>query len=443
MKLFSIFVTGIIVTLISGCASKEVLGKEGKWTKINSDYSEENQFDLDKEACLGKSNTVSVPAYTPTYVPSSTPSYTSGTINTYNQSTNSFSTSTYSGYSSPSGGFAGGFANGVAMAANSARNDAIEAQSIIFNNCMKNLGWEKYSRETATFSVSFSKDRAYFSTADTKYTLNNNYRSLLYGFNREKARNDVKSNIEQEKINSEKIKYIEEYALKEIDKTTTSEAYKFLGDIYSAGIFIDQNLEKAESYYKRAGEFNEISSIEILAKFYRTGRFRFSEKTNLNKINPSESLFWYKKLSGFYIPKIQEEKMLAGIIHYLNPDNVAEARYYVGVEYIKGTNIEPNVQLGLNYIRDAAERSNKLAQMELAIYYYEIGDKQKFKYWFDKALFQQYMTIFMYTDVSELAVFSKKEYIRTLLKIKYDIDPNSNTKYTDFFKGITSISSGY
>lgn len=422
----------------------------GKWTSLNEDYMEPNQFDLDRDYCDGKTEQVNIPAYIPYSAPQTTPSNFSGTINTYNYNTNSFSNSAYSGSIAPAGGgFASGLSQGIANSAAianaSARNQAYEKQNRIFSTCMKNFGWEKITSDANELSnIFYDANEVYLSKIMT----------LDYD-NRENARLKLKSNKDLYEKSQRFLTDLISLVDKNPDIKYTALSSKLLARIYLDGIIIEPSVDKYMYYLKKSAELGyveaqiEYADVKYTGEIYNmydksdSGPGKTSTYNNLLNIN--EAIYFYKQIATKYIPKIYDEKLAAGIGKNNKPqgafitifsryENILKARYVLGVEYFKGQNVEPNEKLGIEYITNTAERGYDIASWELFFYYYDKGEIKKSVYWMNTSFREDFPEVRSAYFLDALKIKNNKEvYLFALAEFKIQY-PNENlsSKATSF-----------
>lgn len=436
MNLNYLILTLTSALILTGCQPNTPDSNNvGKWTSLNEDYMEPNQFDLDRDYCDGKTEQVHIPAYVPYSAPQTTPSYFSGTVNTYNYNTNSFSNSTYSGTVTPTGGgFASGFSQGLsnsaAIANASARNQAYEKQNRIFSTCMKNFGWEKITSDSNELSNIFY---------DAHSTYLSKIKTLGYG-NRDTVRQKLKSDKDLFEKSQNFLSALISLVDKNPDIKYTAQSSKLLAHIYLDGIIVEPSVDKYMYYLKKSAELGFVEAqIEYADVKYTGSIFNMYDKSDYsshgkvsvynNLVNINEAIYFYKQIATKYIPKVYDEKLVAGLGASSRPQgsiitiasqykDILKARYMLGTEYFKGQNIEPNEKLGIEYITNAAERGYDIASWELFFYYYDKSDIKKSVYWMNTATREEFPEVMSAYFLNTLKIKNSEEYLYKLAEFK-------------------------
>ena len=141
--------------------------------------------------------------------------------------------------------------------------------------------------------------------------------------------------------------------------------YNLIGDLYFYGMFVDQNYDKAISWYEKSANMNDDRGQYNLALCYEFG---YGTIKDLNK-----AISWYEKSAK---------------------NNNTDAEYTLGYLYYKGKGVEQNYEFAVHWYIKAAEKGHMLAQYNLAICY-EFGNGvsqnyEKVIYWYEKSAEQGY-----------------------------------------------------
>ena len=409
-----------VIFIFNGCVRQPEVGYEnvGRWTRIDDDFTEKNQFELDKNYCSGNSFQTFTPIYIPTTLSNqANGSYRlSGTIqsNNYNQGTTTSNfTGTATPYVSSGGSFANGFANGYAMMSNAmARRAAQEREDKIFNDCMINLGWEKISRETVDFTKRYYEYHLQYYAEIVSLRSKNEFKadlnSLLPGTDRNKIKEYLKKNALQVKYDAI-VKVLEDYVSKNQDIEMTAKATKLLAKIYQDGLIVNLDYDKYMQLLIKSANLGENDAQFELANIYMTGKINdyvtFKAYSDISLKSNEKAIYYLKKVAQRHIPKDDEDALLLGNGRAMNAktpfgliskyEKILQARHMLGSEYIHGKYIEKNEELGLEYIKNAAERDLPEAKMDLALYYlYQhpglglTSNHNKVMYWLKRAILQ-------------------------------------------------------
>lgn len=399
-----------IILIMTGCSHNTMnINHEnsniGKWYKGNIDYINKNQFQLDKNYCTGVSSVIQIPAYMPSVtVDVDTPQYNiNGSYTNFNYNTGQYSYGNFNGITQAIG------SRSVTIdysSANINRAIAIREKNKLWQECMQSLGWEQFTKEVDIFAKKYWK----YNNKIMKV-----YNQLMQdNISYLKTKLYTKKNLnisKQEKI-TKRLKLtqslipikneLELYISKNLDKTYTSYALYSLAKIYR---YRFNNTKKYIELLEQSAKLNYIKAEYELSqifdnKYYRDNNYLldnihnyiFNKYVNNNQQKLAQytkkSFYYYSKIAKRFIPKQQSEQLeFNNKKSFLTKSPyvvVLDARYKIGVEYLRGINLEPNKKLGLKYITNAAKQGHTVAMLELAIYYYKNQNYQKIKYWLKK-----------------------------------------------------------
>jgi len=452
MKLYKYSILILLAFVLMGCPRSPSLENEGRWTRIDSDYVENNQFELDKYYCNGQSSQVHIPEYNPSPIQPS--SYNvKGTINSYNQGQTT--SSNYTGIVTNNNSFSQGFNQSFSSTMNLMAVNAANARADNrFNTCMDILGWEKISYETARFSKSYY---ANFTSKMLMLSLkiqntNELQKKSSNGFNRtvldfKKLPEYYKNNPKVKNTIDKNIQLLENYIKLNADTEMKANALYSLSKIYLDGIFLKRDYDKYIELLKKSADLNyDLAQSEIASLYYKGEVYSSTDLSTFNKNNSlknmSLALYYYSQLAKKYIPKEKDRTILAGIstpyssdqfvTHLSKYSYVIEARYIIGVELLKGEYLEPNEELGIEYITSSAKRGYNVAQMELAYYYFKLKKYKKTLFWLRKAIVypEHSFEKFSAYSLSSLLLHEKKYYYK--LSAKMNQEMNLAEEHTDF-----------
>ncbi len=167
-----------------------------------------------------------------------------------------------------------------------------------------------------------------------------------------------------------------------------------LGDIYSFGIYLEQDFEKAFVYYIKAAKLGNLEAMCDLGYMYLVGQgVEKDEKL---------SYFWWKKSADL------------GYLHSIRD---------VGLSYLEGLGVEKNIEQAKHYFALASENNYVHGTTDLALLYLD-KDKEKAKTLFKLAILQDKERA--YRDIianqlsirelieNDVLVFNRNNYINTI-----------------------------
>ena len=165
------------------------------------------------------------------------------------------------------------------------------------------------------------------------------------------------------------------YWLGESAKLGYSPAQVQLGKMYLGGIEVEEDESKAFMYFKKAVEQEDENAYALLGYCYANGigteidfekaveNFRKGEKAGDAQAQYFLG-FCYKH--GYGVPK---RPYLAVALWGKAADQCLDAQYELGLSYLTGEGIEPNVNEGIKLLRSAMQKGHDDAPYVLAKYY--------------------------------------------------------------------------
>ena len=429
-----------IILIITGCSHNTINinhddSNIGKWYKGNADYINKNQFQIDKNYCTGVSSVIQIPAYMPSVtVGIDTPQYINGNYASFDYTTGKYTYGNFSGVTQNMG------SKSITIDYSNAsinRAMAIREKNNLWQECMQNLGWEQFTKEVNEFA------KIYWIYSNEIMKVYNQFLQDNLSYLKTKLYTKKNLNISKQEKITKRLKLtqslipikneLELYISKNLDKTYTSYALYSLAKIYRFN-----NTKKYIELLEQSAKLNYIKAEYELAqifdnKYYRDNNYLLDNIHNyiFNKyVNNSQqklaqytkkSLYYYSKIAKRFIPKQQSEQLefnnkksfLTKSPYFV----VLDARYKIGIEYLRGINLEPNKKLGLKYITNAAKQGHTVAMLELVIYYYENKNYQKTKYWLRK--YDIFDKKFYFNNQDNIGWFNINDDIELLRRLSY------------------------